>query len=133
MMIGKLAKESGVGIETIRFYERRGLLLPVKRKPSGYREYDEESLIRIEFIKKAKDLGFSLDEVGELLAMKVQNKSHCKKVYSKATEKLENVRAKIKDLERIASVLESLIGSCEQMSKTGNCPILESLEGRGPS
>ena len=130
MMIGKVAKLSGLGIETIRFYERRGLLSPTARRESGYREYNEESLDRLTFIKKAKDLGFNLDEIAELLSIKVSKKNQCKTVEGKASKKLYSIRSKIADLKKIETVLEGLIKCCKNKETTDECPILDCLDGR---
>jgi Hg(II)-responsive transcriptional regulator len=130
MMIGKIAKISGLGIETIRFYERRGLLNPPSRRESGYREYNDESVSRLTFIKKAKDLGFSLDEISELLSLKANKESHCQRTSEKATKKLEATQGKIQELKHIESALKNLIEQCKKRETTDECPILQSLEGR---
>ena len=129
MMIGQLSKLSGIGIETIRFYERRGLLSPASRKSSGYRQYDEQSIVRIKFIKTAKDLGFTLDDIKDLLSLKVRKESQCSKVQSKAQKKLQETREKISNLKKIEGILESLVDTCKQRSPTLECPILDSLKG----
>ena len=129
MMIGQLSKISGVGIETIRFYERRGLLPPAGRKSSGYRQYDEQSVARINFIKTAKDLGFTLDDIKDLLSLRVRKESQCSKVKSKAQKKLLETRDKIAELQKIEGVLEKLVETCDERSPTSECPILDCLEG----
>ena len=130
MMIGKLSEKSGVSIETIRFYEHKGLIEPVSRKATGYRVYNEDSLERLRFIKRSKELGFSLEEISDLLSMRIKNKSQCNRVRTKAKEKLEDVQTKIEDLRHIATSLKKLIHTCESQNKTNNCPILENLEGK---
>ena len=97
---GELAKQAGVNVETLRFYERKGLLPEFLRRGSGYREYPVESASLIRFIKRAQELGFSLREIRELLALRVQPGVTCADVREKAEQKISDVRRKIADLER---------------------------------
>ena len=129
MMIGELAKKSGVGIETIRYYEREGLVFPIGRKRSGYRTYDGEALSKLQFIKRSKELGFSLREIGELLSLNSNKKSRCKTVKGKAQTKVAEIQAKIDDLSRMKSVLNQLIETCHSEAPSSECPILEALQG----
>lgn len=130
---GKLAKAAGVNIETIRFYERLGLLPIPKRKPSlwghGYRQYEQDALKQLLFIKKAKALGFSLKEIQELLSLKIENPLNCEEVRNRALAKLKEVKEKIKLLENIKRTLENLINDCQKREITEQCPILSSLDG----
>lgn len=128
MSIGTLSKQTGIGIETIRFYERVGLLKPVGRKDSGYRIFDENSLKTIVFIKHAKELGFSLNEIQELLCLKADKKSKCQSVQIKAEAQLQFVEEKIRHLERIKNVLSELIQQCRQRKVDSECPLLECLD-----
>lgn len=129
MKIGQLSKIAGLGIETIRYYEKEGLIEPANRKMgSGYREYGSPAIKRLSFIKRAKDLGFSLKEIKELLLLQAQTKGKCKSIKKKAELKLMGVEAKIKDLELIRGSLSRLISACHAEQLTGECPILESLE-----
>lgn len=127
--IGRLAKAGGVRVQTIRYYERRCLLLPASRLPSGYRLYGEEALQRLRFIKNAQALGFTLDEVAELLQLRVDSRARCGDVQRKAANKLATVEAKIADLQRLARSLRGLISACRAGRTTDHCPILMSLEG----
>lgn len=126
--IGKVAQALGVNIQTLRYYERRKLLLPKTRKVSGYRVYDEESLKRLRFIKNAQELGFSLKEISNLLNLKVSSKARCGDIQNKAQERLNEVETKIKRLEAIKQVLKNLVQTCHREETTDKCPILKSLD-----
>lgn len=128
MSIGTLSKESGVSIETIRYYERLDLLFPIGRKVSGYRIFNESSLKTLNFIKHAKELGFSLREIQALLNLKADKKSKCESVQSKAKIQLETVINKIKTLERIKKVLNELIHQCGQRKIESECPLLDCID-----
>lgn len=129
--IGKVARMSGVGIETIRFYEREGLIPEPPRRDSGYRQYPPTVIERVRFIKKAKDLGFTLAEIGELLDLSVGQGSTCADVKRKAVEKMKEVDAKISDLKRIRRALNQLTDQCRGKGPVSECPILENLESKG--
>jgi MerR family mercuric resistance operon transcriptional regulator/MerR family gold-responsive transcriptional activator of gol and ges genes len=126
--IGQLAKQAGVNIETIRYYERRHLLGPTSRLPSGYRLYNHEAQRRLQFIKNAQALGFTLHEIEELLDLQVSSKAHCGDIQRKAETKLKHVEAKVRDLQTLARALRSLIRHCRAGQPTDRCPILQSLE-----
>ena len=126
--IGQLAKATGVNIQTVRYYERLGLLEPCDRKPSGYRLYDGESLKRLRFIKNAQALGFTLREIAELLNLRVTSTARCGDVQRRAQAKLTHVEAKVRDLQALARSLRSLIRDCRAGQPTEQCPILTSLE-----
>ncbi len=127
---GELAKRAGVNVETLRFYERKGLLPVPPRRESGYREYPEESVRRIRFIKRAQELGFSLGEIQELLALRVQRGTTCAEVKERAELKIRDVRQKIADLKAIERALNKLAATCSGRGPiTGGCPILENLDG----
>ena len=129
MKIGEVAKRSGTGIETIRFYERRGLLPVPPRRDSGYREYPPENVRLIRFIKRSQELGFSLGEIKELLALRVQKGTTCADVRERAEHKLEEVREKIADLKSIERALRQLTAMCTGHGPLSDCPILENLDG----
>jgi len=129
---GELAERAGVHVETLRFYERRGLLSEPPRRASGYRAYAEESVRRIRFIKRAQDLGFSLKEIGELLALRVEPTVTCAEVRAKAAAKVADVRQKIADLQAIEQALQTLTASCSGQGPVTDCPILDHLEGPFP-
>ena len=128
LKIGQLAKKAGVNIETIRYYERRHLLGPTSRLPSGYRLYNHEAQRRLQFIKNAQVLGFTLHEIEELLDLQVSSKARCGDVKRKAEAKLKHVEAKVRDLQALARSLRSLIRDCRAGQPTDRCPILQSLE-----
>lgn len=127
MTIGQLAGAAKVNVQTVRFYERTGLLSPAARSASGYRVYGPHELRRLHFIKRAQALGFTLREIGELLALRVQGPASCRTVQTKAARKLLAVEEKIKDLRALAKTLRILVQTCEEGKSTGHCPILESL------
>lgn len=133
MKIGKLAEQAGVNIETVRYYERRGLLVAPPRTGSGYREYEPEAVARLHFIKRAQHLGFTLAEVEELLALRVRNERACGTVGRKTRDKIALVQAKIRELQAIERRLARLASACESGQRTGECPMLEELEGVGAS
>jgi len=127
---GELAKRAGVNVETLRFYERKGLLPVPPRRESGYREYPEDSVQRIRFIKRAQELGFSLGEIQELLTLRVQRGTTCAEVKERAELKIQDVRQKIADLKAIERALDKLAATCSGRGPiTSGCPILENLNG----
>lgn len=130
LTIGKVAEKAGVGVETVRFYERQGLLEEPPRKASGYRQYPEEAVSRLHFIKRAKELGFSLGEIKELFSLGVDPSSTCADIKGRAEAKLDDVQAKIRDLQRMKRALTKLVSECRGSGPTSECPILESLSGR---
>lgn len=133
LTIGKVARISGVGIETIRFYEREGLIPEPPRRESGYRQYPPATIDRIHFVKRAKDLGFTLAEIRELLNLSVGRGTTCADVRRKAVEKISEVDAKISDLRRIRKALHRLTGQCRGKGPVSECPIVENLESEGKS
>jgi MerR family mercuric resistance operon transcriptional regulator len=126
---GGLARRAGVSVETLRFYEREGLLPEPPRRGSGYREYPVASVGLIRFIKRAQELGFSLREVRELLALRVQPGTTCADVRHKAQAKVSEVRQKIADLKAIERALQKLTATCSGEGPLSECPILECLDG----
>lgn len=128
LTIGRLAKEARVNIDTLRYYEKRGLLPEPPRKDSGYRLYSPDAVRRIAFIKHAKELGFSLDEIGELLSLRMETKSQCRAVKIKAEAKIEEVEEKIQSLQQIRAALQRMVGSCKVNKRMGECPILDALD-----
>lgn len=131
LSIGTLAQRSGFGRETIRFYEREGLIPPPPRTPAGYRRYPPQSLARLRFIGRAKQLGFQLDEIRGLLALQSANGSRSE-VKALTEAKLNQVHRKLDDLTRIATVLEHLAGACSGEGPVRGCPIIEALAGDRP-
>ena len=123
--IGQLAKRGGVGIDTVRYYERNGLLAPRTRLASGYRRYGELELARLRFIRRAQGLGFTLKEVKELLALSAQR--DVGRVKRSAQTKLLDVEARIAALERVRDGLSTLIAACPGHGRAADCPILQAL------
>lgn len=128
MLIGQLAEASGVGVETLRFYEREGLLPEPPRSEAGYRLYDGDAVRRVRFIRRAKELGFTLSETRGLLELRVTEKSACSEVEANARHKIADVEARIRELSRIKHGLEDLVRACAANEETGECPILEALD-----
>jgi MerR family copper efflux transcriptional regulator len=125
--ISQLAKQAGVNVETVRYYQRRGLLPQPPRRASGYRQYSQEDLAYLQFIRRAQTLGFSLKEIAELLALRVDPAMGCHDVRERATHKLADVAAKIRALARISEALERLIAACSGEGPISACPILDAL------
>ena len=131
LTIGKLATQGGVNIGTIRYYERRGLMLAPQRTRSGYRLYAGDAISRLHFIRQAQMLGFSLEEIQELLSLRMRRGTTCADVRQRARQKIADVDKKIDDLRRIKSALTRLAAACRGTGPTSACPILEALEGEG--
>lgn len=129
LRIGELASRAQVGVETVRFYERRGLLPEPPRRASGYREYPQESVARLQFVRRAQRLGFTLVEIRELLALHPESKSACSAVQLRAEEKLADVRGRIRELRAVERGLARLAAACGDNETLGICPLLESLGG----
>lgn len=128
LTIGRLAKQAGVGVETIRFYEREGLIAQPERRPSGYRQYPPEAVRRVRFIRHAKELGFTLKEIQELLELRVAPRSTCADVRGRARAKIEDIAERIASLERMKAALERLARRCRGRGPTTECPILDELD-----
>lgn len=126
--IGQVAAMAEVGVQTIRFYEKEGLLPEPKRLPSGYRRYDQSVVIRLRAIKRAKGLGFSLSEIRDLLALRVAPGSTCGQVKQRALRKAAEVEQKIASLRRVHKVLLELAETCRGSGPTTECAILDALE-----
>jgi MerR family transcriptional regulator, copper efflux regulator len=128
LTIGKVASRAGVGVETVRFYERRGLLAEPDRKASGYRQYGEDVVARLRFIRRAKELGFTLKEVAELLALRHDPAATRSDVREKVRAKVEDIEAKVRDLQRIRGVLLGLADMCHGHGPADDCPILRAID-----
>lgn len=126
LTIGALAHAAQVNVETIRFYQRKGLMPEPDRPVGGIRRYAAEDLSRVSFIKSAQRLGFSLDEIAELLTL--DDGSSCAKARTKAQDKLTDVRSKLNDLQRIERVLAALIRECHQSKGKVRCPLIAALQ-----
>ena len=127
--IGAFADAGGVNVETIRFYQRKGLLTEPDKPLGGIRRYGREDVTRVRFIKSAQRLGFSLDEIAELL--RLEDGAHCQEASSLATRKLMDVRERLADLSRMEKVLSELVGACNSRSGNVTCPLIASLQ-EGP-
>ena len=131
LTISELAKNAGVNIETIRYYERLGLIQEPPRTESGYRIFPPEVIQRIRFIKRSQDLGFSLSEINKLLNMTESESFGCREVRQFASQKLKEIELKIRDLQSIKSVLQDLSNRCPGQGPVHNCPIVERLSEGG--
>jgi MerR family copper efflux transcriptional regulator len=128
LSIGQVAKQTGVTVETVRFYEKRGLIEQAKRTASGYRQYVPGTVKRIRFIQHAKDAGFTLNDIAELLALRQAPGETCAPIRARAQAKIEAVDSKLRDLQRIRDALSKLVNKCDTNDALGDCPIIESLE-----
>ena len=128
LTIGEVAKQTGVTVETIRFYEKQGLIATPHRSESGYRQYKAETIKRVRFIQRAKDVGFTLKDIAELLALKKEPGTSCSDIKLRALEKMSEVDKKVEDLKRIHDSLSQLVVKCSGSGDLSECPILESLE-----
>lgn len=125
---GQLAKKAGVNIETIRYYERKGLLPKPIRRESGYRQYSDEAVRRVQFIRRAKDLGFTLREIHELLSLRHDPGTPCSTFRNRAGSKIEDIEAKIRTLQGMKKALVKLTGACSGKGLLKGCTILDALE-----
>lgn len=128
LTIGLLAKRAEVNIETVRYYERRGLIPKPPRQESGYRQYPEETIARIQFIKHAKELGFSLKEILELLSLRVNANATCADVKRRAESKIADIEEKLHALQRMKKTLTKLAKECRGRGPINECSMLEALE-----
>ncbi len=124
--IGAAARRSGVNIETIRFYERRALLKAPPRTAGGHRVYDADGVKRLNFVRRARELGFTLDQVRDLLALADEEETSCAQVAALANDQLNAVRGRLADLARMETVLAAMIDRCAS-GTVPDCPILEAL------
>ena len=129
LMIGKLAREAGVTPDTVRYYEKEGLLAPARKSDAGYRLYDEDAARRLRFIRQAQQCGFSLTEIRELLTLKNSDAACCKDVKSVAIAKKLQLEHKIRALQAMSGALSGLIAVCDDETRPlDECPILAALE-----
>jgi MerR family mercuric resistance operon transcriptional regulator len=128
MRIGEVAAEAAVNIQTLRYYERVGLLPPPGRRSSGYRMYGPEAVRRVRFIKRAQELGFTLSEIGDLLALREQSETSCAKVETRAAATLERIAEKIRDLANMRDALSQYVDACQARRPVGECPLLRALD-----
>lgn len=131
MKSGDLARAAGVNVQTLRYYERRGLLPAPERTGSGYRDYDVGDLRRLRFILRAKEQGFTLSEVGELLDLRVDPRRTAADVRERALQKLRETDAKLHDLRRIRQALEDLVHRCDAHGAPHECALIHAIEDEG--
>ncbi len=129
--IGRLAELGGVNLETIRYYERRGLLPKPARTAAGYRQFAPDAARRLRFIKRAQQLGFSLAEICELLALGTQPRQNRATIRMRAQEKIEDINGKIAGLTAMKTILHELVNQCENCGPSARCPIVASLDEEG--
>ncbi len=127
MKIGQVAHKAEVNIQTVRFYERKGLIPNAPRSAAGYRQYDEGVVRRILFIKHAQEIGFSLREIG-LLSLRVDHETNCADVQRKAEAKIEDVEEKIQKLQQVKQALKRLVVLCHRDTQRSDCPRLDALD-----
>jgi Hg(II)-responsive transcriptional regulator len=128
MTIGQLARRARVNRETVRYYERRRLLQRPSRSVTGYRVFSDDALRRLRFIRHAKMLGFSLEEIKELLALRIHSVDTCERVRERTQTKIADIERKIEALKRMRRALSGLVTACSRRRKTDECPILNCLE-----
>jgi len=128
MWISKAAERAGVNVQTLRYYERRGLLPKAPRRVSGYREFPDEAVRVVRFIKRAQDLGFSLDELEELLRLRRQSGRNRARIRGVAEQKIGQIEQKIAELQRMKGALKTLVQACHEGAAL-ECPIIEALDG----
>lgn len=126
--IGHLAKAANVGVETVRFYERKGLLQTPERKASGYRQYDRDAVDRLKFIRRAQQVGFTLKEIEDLLSLRDDPDARRADVRVRATKKIADINAKVRDLLAMRRSLTNILNSCEGDGPASACPIITTLQ-----
>jgi MerR family copper efflux transcriptional regulator len=129
LTVGKLAEAAGVGVETIRFYERRGLVQQPPRRGTGYRVYQPGDVTRIRFIKNAQALGFTLKEIGDLIELEQDTRSQCSDLQVRSDAKIRLIDQKIEELTRMRSELERLSSSCASDQPLSECKLINCLSG----
>jgi MerR family transcriptional regulator, copper efflux regulator len=127
MWIGEAAQEAGVNVQTLRYYERRGLLPKPPRRSSGYREFPADAVRVVRFIKRAQELGFSLDEVEELLRLRRHSGRNRQRIRAVAEERIRHIDQKIRELQRMKGALQTLVHACHEGAAL-ECPIIEALD-----
>ena len=128
LTIGRLAREVGINLETVRFYERQGLLPRPPRSASGYRLFPTDAKRRLKFIKRAQELGFSLSEIRDLLALRVSRRTTSAEIRKRTEAKIADIDGKIRSLDSMRKSLLKLVRSCGGCTPVSECPILESLD-----
>lgn len=132
LTIGKVAKAAGLGVETVRFYERQGLIAEPARSNSGYRQYRAETIKRLQFIVRAKALGFTLQEIGDLLDLRATPGAGCADVQARAEAKIADIEERIAQLDAMKRALGDLVAQCRGEGPLSDCPILDALDEDEP-
>lgn len=127
MKIGTLAQRADVGIDTIRYYEREGVIPPATRRESGYREYGDGDVVRLRFVRRAKQLGFTLPEIRDLLGLTATASDDMAGLNQRAQAKLDDVNMRIDELARVRDALRQLVTACPGHGALENCPIMAAL------
>ena len=127
MRIGELAEQAKVSVQTLRYYERRGLLPPPERQRSGFRSYDADSVRRVRFIRRAHDLGFTLEEIKDLLGLWTDSARSCTAVEKRASATLGRIDRKIANLRQMSEALSSYVSACRTRAALERCPLLQEL------
>jgi len=132
MTIGKVARAAGLGVQTVRFYERQGLIATPARSGAGYRLYTPDTIQRLLFIARARALGFTLLEIAELLALQKAPDVHCADIEARANAKIVNIDHRIAQLEAMRRALDELVSQCRGAGPSHGCPILDALQQDPP-
>lgn len=132
LTIGAVARQAGVHIETLRYYERKGIVPRPPRTSSNYRVYPEDTVRRVRIVKRAQELGFSLNEIKELLALRATRGAKCDDVRRRALHKIEEIEQKVQTLQAMKDALRKLVKECASANApVSDCPILEALDSSG--
>lgn len=130
LKVGEVAAQAGVNLQTIHYYERRGLLPRPPRTASNYRAYPVDTVLRVRFVKQAQQLGFTLKEIKELLSLRAAPRTRCADVRERAEVKVRDIEDKIRNLESMRETLTKLIGECSGNGPVTACPILDAMENQ---
>ena len=133
LSIGDIAKRTGVTVETLRFYEKQGLIPTPARSASGYRQYPQTTVKRVQLVQRAKAVGFTLSDIRELLALRTQPGVTCVDIRRRAESKIAEIEAKLDELERMRQALRRLAAQCSNDGTVSECPILDALEDNSES
>ena len=131
LTVGEVARRTAVHIETLRYYERQGLVARPPRSRSNYRLYPEQTVRRVQFIKRAQQLGFSLKEIQEVLALRAEPQAQCADVRERALAKIHEIEHKVRTLQAMHTALTKLVAACAGRGAVTDCPILASLDVEG--
>jgi len=131
LLVSEVARRAGVNVQTVLYYERRGIIPTANRRPSGYREFDPQTVEMIGFVQRAQELGFTLTEITELLALRSSEGAKCNDVRKRAVEKLNLIEEKIEQLDAMGEALQRLIQSCSGRGPARDCPIIEAIQQEG--